>query len=263
LKTTIRLNHSTLFKIKTMNQVKTELVTPYQSSAASKKEQVAQMFDTISTGYDAFNHSLTLGIDIHWRKKAIQQLKKYQPKVILDIATGTGDFAIAATKLNPDKVVGVDISEGMLAVGRDKMKKRKLDPKIEMLYGDSEQLPFDDNSFDAATVGFGVRNFEHLTKGLAEIHRVLKPGRAVVILEPAFPTQFPMKQLFTIYFKYIVPLIGAVLAKDKAAYRYLPQSVAAFPNGNDFLAIARTVGFNKNEWHPLTFGACSMYVLEK
>ncbi|MEP0368480.1 MAG: bifunctional demethylmenaquinone methyltransferase/2-methoxy-6-polyprenyl-1,4-benzoquinol methylase UbiE [Cyclobacteriaceae bacterium] len=235
-------------------------VLPYKDKQASKKEQVATMFDNISGNYDFLNHFLSLGIDIAWRKKAIKQLKKDQPKQILDIATGTGDFAIEALALNPDKVTGVDISEGMLDVGRAKMKKRKLDDKIELLKGDSEGLLFPDNNFDAVIVAFGVRNFEHLEKGLADMFRVLKTGGKVVILEFSKPKAFPFKQLYQFYFKWILPVIGKIVSKDNAAYTYLPESVQEFPDGQDFLNILEKIGFKNTQCKPQTLGISSIYV---
>ncbi|WP_421876214.1 bifunctional demethylmenaquinone methyltransferase/2-methoxy-6-polyprenyl-1,4-benzoquinol methylase UbiE [Marinoscillum sp.] len=235
-------------------------VVPYKDKQGSKKEQVANMFDNISGKYDFLNHFLSMGIDIAWRKKAIKLLKKDQPKQILDIATGTGDFAIEALKLNPDKVTGVDISEGMLAVGREKMKKRNLSDKIELLSGDSEQLQFEDNKFDAVIVSFGVRNFENLEKGLSDMHRVLKPGGKTVILEFSKPKMFPFKQLYSFYFKWILPKIGNTISKDQAAYTYLPESVREFPDGQNFLQILEKVGFKNTKCKPLTLGISSIYV---
>ncbi len=218
------------------------------------------MFDNISGNYGFLNHFLSLGIDIAWRKKAIRQLKDLQPKQILDIATGTGDFAIEALALKPDKVTGVDISEGMLAVGRQKMKKKGLDQKIELLSGDSEALQFEDNKFDAVIVSFGVRNFEHLEKGLADMYRVLKPGGRTVILEFSKPKSFPFKQLYHFYFKWILPKIGNTISKDQAAYTYLPESVRAFPDGQNFLEILEKVGFKNTQCKPLTLGISSIYI---
>ncbi|MEQ8471950.1 MAG: bifunctional demethylmenaquinone methyltransferase/2-methoxy-6-polyprenyl-1,4-benzoquinol methylase UbiE [Marinoscillum sp.] len=234
-------------------------VIPYKDKQGSKKEQVANMFDNISGKYDFLNHFLSLGIDISWRKKAIKLLKKDQPKQILDIATGTGDFAIEALALNPDKVTGVDISEGMLAVGREKMKKKNLSDKIELLSGDSEELQFEDNKFDAVIVSFGVRNFEHLEKGLADMYRVLKPGGKTVILEFSKPKSFPFKQLYSFYFKWILPKIGNTISKDQAAYTYLPESVRQFPDGQNFLEILKKVGFKDTKCKPLTLGISSIY----
>lgn len=221
------------------------------------------MFDNIAQSYDFLNHFLSMGVDILWRKKAIRKLRPYQPKVMLDIATGTGDFAVEAIKLNPDRVVGLDISAGMLEVGKVKMQKKGLSDRVEMVLGDSEDLQFEDNSIDAVTVGFGVRNFENLEKGMSEIMRVLKPGKAAAILEPAIPRHFPMKQLFYLYFRGVLPLIGKLVSKDNAAYTYLPESVKAFPDGKEFTDICRKVGFRKTEHKRLSLGICSMYLLEK
>jgi len=238
-------------------------VVPYKDKQGSKKEQVATMFDNISGKYDFLNHFLSMGIDIAWRKKAIRQLKKDQPKQILDIATGTGDFAIEALALKPEKVTGVDISEGMLAVGREKMKKKGLSDKIELLSGDSEQLQFEDNKFDAVIVSFGVRNFENLEKGLADMYRVLKPGGKAVILEFSKPKSFPFKQLYNFYFKWILPKIGNTISKDQAAYTYLPESVRQFPDGENFLNILEKVGFKNTQCKPLTLGISSIYIGKK
>ncbi|MEL6251195.1 MAG: bifunctional demethylmenaquinone methyltransferase/2-methoxy-6-polyprenyl-1,4-benzoquinol methylase UbiE [Bacteroidota bacterium] len=238
-------------------------ITPYQDTEASKKAQVTEMFDNIAPKYDLLNHSLSLGIDILWRRKAIKMLGEYHPKTVVDIATGTGDFAVEATKLKPNKIIGIDISPKMLEVGRVKMKKKGLDELIEMRVGDSEALDIDTGCIDAVTVGFGVRNFENLKKGLGEILRILRPGGAVAILEPSYPTRFPLKQLFHIHFRYITPFIGKLVSGDNAAYTYLPESVKAFPNGKEFTDICREVGFKKVLYKPLTFGICSLYLLEK
>lgn len=235
-------------------------VVPYKDKEGGKKEQVAHMFDNISSKYDLLNHVLSLGIDIIWRKKAIRLLKKDQPKLILDIATGTGDFAIEALALNPDKVIGVDISEGMLEMGRKKMIKRGLSEKIELKSGDSEQLPFDDNMFDAIIVAFGVRNFEHLEKGLGDMYRVLKPGGKAVILEFSKPQAFPFKQIYQFYFSWILPKIGRLVSKDNAAYTYLPESVQAFPDGKKFTAILDKLGYQNTLCKSLTLGISSIYV---
>ena len=221
------------------------------------------MFDNIAPKYDLLNHSLSLGIDILWRRKAIKMLGEYNPKTVVDIATGTGDFAVEASKLKPNKIIGIDISPKMLEVGRVKMKKKGLDELIEMRVGDSEALDIDTGCIDAVTVGFGVRNFENLKKGLGEILRILRPGGAVAILEPSYPTRFPLKQLFHIHFRYITPFIGKLVSGDNAAYTYLPESVKAFPNGKEFTDICREVGFKKVLYKPLTFGICSLYLLEK
>ncbi len=238
-------------------------VVPYKDKKEGKKAQVANMFNNISKRYDLLNHLLSLGIDITWRKKAIRMLQKDQPKVILDIATGTGDFAIEALALKPTKVIGVDISEGMLAEGRKKLQKRKLDHLIELQLGDSEKLLFEENKFDAVIVSFGVRNFENLELGLADMFRVLKPGGKVVIVEFSKPKKFPMKQGYNFYFKYILPQIGKLVSKDQSAYTYLPESVQAFPDGQDFLDVLKKVGFKNTKCKPLTFGISSIYIGEK
>ena len=240
-----------------------ETVTPYHS-ASGKKEQVAEMFDNIAPKYDFLNQLLSLGIHKGWRKKSVKLLQPLQPKIMLDVATGTGDFAIEANKrLNPDKIIGVDISEGMMKIGRVKLKKLGLDQKIELSIGDSENLPFADNTFDAITVGFGVRNFETLEKGLAGMFRVLKPGGMLVVLEFSRPRKFPVKQLFNFYFNYITPFIGKVFSKDNRAYTYLPESVNAFPDGENFISILGKTGFSSCSWQPLTFGIASVYTGKK
>jgi len=236
-----------------------KVVKPYNKSDKSKKEEVAEMFDNISGRYDFLNHFLSLGIDKLWRKRAIKMLKPLQPKKIIDLATGTGDFAIAALKLNPEEVVGVDISNGMLEKGREKMKKRKVEHIITMKNGDSEDLPFEDNYFDALTVGFGVRNYENLEKGLAEMLRVLDKDGMAVILEFSKPKKFPIKQTFQFYSKYIIPLLGKSISKDKSAYAYLPESVAAFPEGQDFLDILTKVGYRNVKAKPVSGGIATIY----
>jgi demethylmenaquinone methyltransferase / 2-methoxy-6-polyprenyl-1,4-benzoquinol methylase len=238
-------------------------VLPYKEEQASKKEQVARMFDNISHNYDFLNHFLSLGIDKGWRRTAINILKPLQPKQILDVATGTGDFAIMALSINPDKVTGVDISEGMLEMGKKKIEKRCLTEKITLLTGDSENLPFEENKFDAVTVAFGVRNFENLEKGLSEIFRVVKPGGMVVVLEFSRPRKFPFRQLYNFYFKIVLPKIGRLISKDKVAYTYLPESVEVFPDGQDFLGILKTIGFKDTACKTLTFGISSIYTARK
>lgn len=221
------------------------------------------MFNNISRNYDFLNHFLSLGIDRGWRKKAIRLLRPLSPKIMLDVATGTGDFAIQALDLNPDKVIGVDISDGMLEVGRKKIQQRQLSSKVELLQGDSENLQFEENKFDGVTVGFGVRNFENLEKGLAEILRVMKPGAMLVILEFSKPKAFPFKQVYNFYFKGILPKLGRIVSKDKSAYTYLPESVDAFPDGKDFENILQKVGFKNTTCEPLTFGISSVYTARK
>ena len=235
------------------------MVVPYKEDSSAKKQQVARMFDSISRHYDFLNHFLSLGIDILWRKKAIALLRDLQPKIILDVATGTGDFSIEALSLKPEKIIGVDISEGMLEVGRQKMRKRKIDSIIELRLGDSENLPFTDNFFDAVIVAFGVRNFEDMKGGLTEMLRVVKPGGKVIVLEFSRPSKFPMKQLYSVYFTTILPLIGRWVSRDQAAYRYLPESVQAFPDGKDFVKILSDIGYKNPQCNPLTFGISSLY----
>ncbi len=238
-------------------------VVPYKEDRTGKKEQVARMFDSISGKYDFLNHFLSLGIDIRWRKKAVKLLAADKPKLILDIATGTGDFAIETLSLNPEKVIGVDISEGMLEVGRKKMKARGYDAIIEMRSGDSENLPFEENKFDAVIVAFGVRNFENLEKGLTDMRRVLKEGGRVVVLEFSKPRSFPFKQLYNFYFNFILPKVGKMISKDPAAYTYLPESVQAFPDGDDFVSIMNKLGYKNTSCTPLTFGISSLYTATK
>lgn len=218
-------------------------VKPYGDSNKSKKEEVAQMFDNISAKYDFLNHFLSLGIDKIWRKKAVNMLREINPTKILDIATGTGDFAIQSLSLNPEEVIGVDISEGMLEKGREKMVKRKIDHIVSMRSGDSEDLPFEDNYFDALTVGFGVRNFQNLEVGLAEMLRVVRKGGKLIILEFSKPKRFPVKQYYAFHSKYIIPFFGKTISKDASAYTYLPESVAAFPEGKDFEDILVKLGY--------------------
>jgi demethylmenaquinone methyltransferase/2-methoxy-6-polyprenyl-1,4-benzoquinol methylase len=221
------------------------------------------MFDSISGKYDFLNHFLSLGIDIGWRKKAIALLAEGNPRLILDVATGTGDFAIQALALNPEKIIGVDISEGMLDVGRKKMAERGYSEKIELVTGDSENLPFVENKFDAVIVAFGVRNFENLEKGLSEILRVLKPGGRAVILEFSKPRKFPMKQVYSVYFRHVLPKIGRLFSRDASAYTYLPESVQAFPDGPEFLSILTKLGYKNSTCRPLTFGISSLYFATK
>jgi demethylmenaquinone methyltransferase/2-methoxy-6-polyprenyl-1,4-benzoquinol methylase len=237
-----------------------EKITPYQSESATKKEQVADMFNNISPTYDFLNHLLSLGIDIIWRKKAIGELKSIKPRLMLDVATGTGDFAFEAIKiLKPEKVIGVDISVGMLDVARKKIAERNLGSVFTVQTGDSEKLLFDDNHFDAITVAFGVRNYENLSKGLADMYRVLKPSGKIVILEFSKPKQFPVKQGYNFYFQHILPVFGKVFSKDSRAYTYLPESVAAFPDGEAFTKLMTEIGFKTTKHRSLTFGICSIY----
>jgi demethylmenaquinone methyltransferase/2-methoxy-6-polyprenyl-1,4-benzoquinol methylase len=237
-----------------------ENITPYQSKSATKKEQVADMFNNISKTYDFLNHFLSLGIDIIWRKKAIGELKAIKPRIMLDVATGTGDFAFEAIKiLKPEKVVGVDISEGMLQMASKKIKERNLGHIFSVQTGDSEKLQFEDDHFDAITVAFGVRNYENLEKGLADMYRVLKPAGKIVILEFSKPQHFPVKQGYNFYFQHILPVFGKLFSKDSRAYIYLPESVAAFPDGAAFTQLMNKIGFKATKHRSLTFGICSIY----
>ena len=236
-------------------------VTPYNSSE-SKKKQVSEMFDNIANSYDFLNHSLSLGMDNVWRKIAIKKLTN-NPKIILDIATGTGDFAVSAAKYTDAKITGIDISQGMLNVGIEKIRKKNLNNRISLQLADSESLPFNDNTFDAITAGFGVRNFENLNKGLSEMKRVLNKDGIVVILEPSTPNNFPLKQFYKLYFHHVLPTIGAWISKDKSAYSYLPESVDAFPSGEKFIVELKNVGFKDCKHIPLTFGIVSLYIAIK
>ena len=236
-------------------------VTPYNNTE-TKKKQVTKMFDNIAGSYDFLNHTLSLGMDDIWRKIAIKKLSN-KPATILDIATGTGDFAISATKYTNATITGIDISQGMLDVGIEKITKKGLTDRIQLQLADSENLPFQNNSYDAITAGFGVRNFEDLNKGLSEMYRTLKSDGIVAVLEPSEPTYFPLKQFYKLYFHYILPFIGGIISKDKNAYTYLPNSVSAFPSGNDFLTELVKVGFKESKHIPLTFGIVSLYVAIK
>ena len=220
------------------------------------------MFNMIASKYDVLNHTLSLGMDYVWRKKAIKKILN-NPKEILDIATGTSDFAISAAKHTQANITGIDISDQMIYVGNKKIQQKKLHNRIKLNIEDSEKLPFNDNSYDAITAGFGVRNFENLEKGLSEIYRVVKKNGYVVILEPSTPKVFPLKQIFSIYFQNILPFIGSLVSKDKSAYSYLPNSVKSFPDGDDFLEILNKQGFSKANYYPLSFGIVSLYVAIK
>ena len=238
-------------------------VTPYKDSEQQKKQQVEQMFDNIAPKYDFLNHFLSLGIDKLWRRKAIRILSEYTPEQILDVATGTGDFAIAATRLKPQKIVGFDLSEQMLNVGREKAKKLGLADVIEFRKGDSEAMPFENEQFDAITVAFGVRNFENLEQGLKEFFRVLRENGVVIILEFSKPKYFPMKQLYLFYFFKILPFVGKMVSTDSSAYSYLPESVMAFPDDQRFLSILQNIGFRNGRQKRLTFGIATIYIAQK
>jgi len=238
-------------------------IIPYQNSDLSKKGQVEKMFNNISKEYDILNRVISFGIDVSWRKKIVKILKSKNPSMILDVATGTGDLAIELVKTNANKIIGLDISKGMLDVGIDKIKDKKLDNTIDMVIGDSENLKYEDNFFDAVTVSFGVRNFESLNSGLREIFRVLKPNGSLVILETSNPTKFPFKQFYTVYSKFILPMIGKIFSKDKLAYNYLSESSAEFPYGEKFNNILKKIGFTNVVDFPQTFGVATIYVASK
>jgi demethylmenaquinone methyltransferase/2-methoxy-6-polyprenyl-1,4-benzoquinol methylase len=238
-------------------------ITPYKDSELGKKEQVAQMFDTISGNYDGLNRVISFGIDVKWRKKVLQLVSNKNPKNVLDIATGTGDLAILMSKTSADKIIGLDISAGMLEVGKNKIIAKKLSDKIDMILADSENMPFDDNTFDAITVAFGVRNFENLEKGLTEILRVLKPNGIFVILETSVPEKTPYKQGYTFYSKNILPLIGKLFSKDNSAYQYLSESASVFPYGEALNNILRKIGFIEVKAMPQTFGVATIYSASK
>lgn len=245
------------------NSKMAEKITPYKDSKLGKKEQVTQMFDTISENYDGLNRVISFGIDIKWRNLVVDILSKKQPKNILDIATGTGDLAINMVKTGAEKIIGLDISSGMLEVGKKKVTEKNLNHIIEMVVGDSENLPFEENTFDAITVAFGVRNFEDLEKGLSEIYRVLKKSGTFIVLETSVPTKAPYKQGYRFYTKNILPLIGKLFSKDQSAYSYLSESASVFPHGKDFNNILGKIGFIEVENKPQTFGVASIYVATK
>jgi len=238
-------------------------IKPYKDSSAGKKEQVATMFDNISKEYDGLNRVISFGIDVSWRKKVTKIVSRNHPKQILDIATGTGDLALMMSQLNPDKIVGLDISAGMLEVGKQKIAKANLSDTIEMVVGDSENMPFDDDTFDAITVSFGVRNFANLDKGLKEIRRVLKPNGTFVVLETSNPTKFPFKQGYKFYTSFILPVIGKIFSRDKVAYSYLCESANSFPFGEAFDNILQKNGFINTEYKPVTFGVATIYSATK
>ncbi len=238
-------------------------VIPYKDSKLNKKKQVEKMFDTISENYDGLNRVISFGIDTTWRKKVIKLITATNPQNALDIATGTGDLAISLAEAGINNVTGLDLSEGMLSVGRKKIKEKNLANKITMVQGDSEALPFKDNHFDAISVAFGVRNFENLQKGLAEIYRVLKPGGIFVVLETSVPTKTPFKQGYSLYTKYMLPVIGKIFSKDKVAYQYLSDSAAVFPYGKKFNNILQKIGFTSIENKPQTFGVATIYTASK
>jgi len=238
-------------------------VKPYNTADKSKKEEVAEMFDNISGSYDFLNRSLSMGVDVSWRKKTVKQVKATGASHVLDIATGTGDLAIMMVKKGIPAVTGADLSAGMLRVGEKKVKEQGLESQIKLIQADSEQLPFADETFDAATIAFGIRNFENPVKGMAEIRRTLKPGSTLFILEFSKPTQFPFKQFFAFYFRFVLPVWGKMISKDSSAYSYLPESINAFPHGRAFLDLMEQAGFKNARQQKLAFGVASLYSATK
>ena len=238
-------------------------ITPYKDSSLSKKEQVTQMFDNISGNYDGLNRVISMGIDVKWRNKVVALVVDKNPETILDIATGTGDLVILMSKTSAKKIIGLDISPGMLEVGKEKIEKAHLTDRIEMVLGDSENMEFPDNYFDAITVSFGIRNFETLEKGLTEIYRVLKPGGIFVILETSVPTKFPFKEGYAFYTRFILPLIGKLFSKDNNAYSYLSESAANFPFGENLNNILRKISFTDCKAMPQTLGVATIYTATK
>jgi demethylmenaquinone methyltransferase/2-methoxy-6-polyprenyl-1,4-benzoquinol methylase len=236
------------------------MTKPPLTPSSGRKTKVEAMFNDIASSYDFLNHFLSAGIDRRWRKALIKKLSQNPHDHILDIATGTGDLAIAASKLTPVKITGIDIAGEMLAVGREKIRKKGLDRLITLVKGDSENIPFDDHSFDVAMVAFGVRNFENLSKGLSEMYRVLKPKGAVFILEFSTPGAFPVKQLYRFYFRYVLPVLGRIVSKNPSAYTYLPETVYLFPQGEEFLDIMKNTGFTGVSVTRLSFGIASIYM---
>lgn len=240
-----------------------EKVKPYKESELNKKKQVEQMFDNISGNYDGLNRVITFGIDQKWRKRVVKHVVNSNPNSVLDIATGTGDLAISFSKFDIPKIVGFDLSEGMLSIARKKIVKNIAAQRIEFIQGDSEKMPFEDASFDAITVAFGVRNFETLEIGLSEIYRVLKPGGVFVVLETSVPTRFPFRQGYYFHTRFVLPLVGKLFSKDKVAYNYLSESASVFPHGESFNNILRKIGFKEVKNKPQTFGVASIYTASK
>ncbi|MCK4664947.1 MAG: bifunctional demethylmenaquinone methyltransferase/2-methoxy-6-polyprenyl-1,4-benzoquinol methylase UbiE [Bacteroidales bacterium] len=239
------------------------MIESYINTNNTKKEQVSQMFDNIAWRYDFLNHLLSFGIDKIWRKKAVKLLKEYKPKIILDIAAGTGDFAIEASKLKPDKIIGIDISREMLNKFENKIKKKKLSGTIEVQIGDAENIKFNNNYFDAIIVGFGVRNFENLTQGINEMYRVLKNGGNLIILEFSKPNNSFIRKIYNLYFLKILPFVGKLFSKDSFAYSYLPESVKSFPEYEELLQILKNTGFSNSKFIPLSFGIATLYIGQK
>ena len=244
-------------------EVKAEKINPYDNNRA-KTEQVKEMFDSIAPAYDFMNRAMTFGIDKCWRAKAVKMIKAYSPKTILDVATGTGDLAIKlARSLCPNKITGIDLSEGMIAIGQKKVADAHLDNIIDFVAGDCLNLPFDEAQFDCITVAYGVRNFEHLDQGYREMYRVLKPGGVLCVIELSTPTSPIVKPFYKLYTRCIIPFVGRLVSKDVRAYSYLPESIAAVPQGNDMLQLMREAGFNSCHYKRLTFGTCTIYMAIK
>jgi len=243
---------------------KHDTIVPFKDSGLTKKQQVAEMFDRIAFRYDFLNRFLSAGIDVYWRKRAIRELLEINPQLILDVATGTADMPVMMIKyLKPKKIIGIDISDGMLDIGTKKINKLKLDNQVELQKGDSEAINFPDNSFDAITVAYGVRNFEHLEKGLQEMLRVLKPTGKLIVLEFSQPKNYFFKRLCDLYFKFITPGVGRLISKNKDAYQYLNKSVKAFPEGNDFIDILKKTGYADPYYKALSLGICTIYCAGK
>lgn len=244
-------------------EVKAEKINPYDDNR-SKSEQVREMFDSIAPAYDFMNRAMTFGIDKLWRAKAVKMIRNHSPRQILDIATGTGDLAIKLSRELPEvKITGVDLSEGMIEIGRKKVAEAGLDERVEMMTGDCLSLPMADDSYDCVTVAYGVRNFERLLQGYREMLRVLRPGGMLCVIELSTPTSAIVKPLYKIYTRYIIPAVGRMVSKDVRAYSYLPESIAAVPQGDDMLAIMREAGFTDTRHRPLTFGTCTIYTASK
>jgi demethylmenaquinone methyltransferase/2-methoxy-6-polyprenyl-1,4-benzoquinol methylase len=247
-----------------MNTYSHDAIVPFKDSGESKKKQVEKMFDKIAFRYDFLNRFLSAGIDVSWRRKAIKELMSIHPKNILDVATGTGDFAVTSYKiLKPEQVTGIDISDGMLEIGRKKVKSLGLEGQIQLLNGDSEAIFFDDSSFDAVTVAFGVRNFENLEKGLSEINRVLKPGGKLIVLEFSKPNAPVIKNLYNFYMRFVTPKIGKLISKNNEAYQYLNNSVQKFPEREKFIQILNQLKYRHSFYKTLSLGICTIYCGEK
>ncbi|WP_396188673.1 bifunctional demethylmenaquinone methyltransferase/2-methoxy-6-polyprenyl-1,4-benzoquinol methylase UbiE [Flavobacterium sp.] len=240
-----------------------KIITPYQDSEKGKKEQVAQMFDTISENYDGLNKVISFGTDAKWKKKILKMVQEKQPTTILDIATGTGDLAILFSSTSAQEIIGLDISQGMLEIGKQKIQAKNLNDKIQMVLGDGENIPYANDYFDVITVAYGVRNFENLERGLAEILRVLKPGGQLLILETSVPTQFPFKQGYYVYTNFVMPMIGKLFSKDQKAYQYLSTSAQNFPFGEVLNNILRKIGFIDVQHLPQTMGVATIYKASK